>query len=197
MRQCLVKEVPSSLNLRYVRMYCTPYLIIGNVVFLTGTCFYRSNLFERPCIWLRKYQTGISYLRLGNSYNKLRVAGSFFVGKLRWCGRNILCFAWNGKAYYTLCISPQLDDPDQVRYSSYPLISFQITVPFTVVHAGSVFFWYFVTIILSVLPNTSNCCGCRLSHCSRVSLWELQNMKPLIMDISSAFCYYQFISSGS
>jgi len=27
-----------------------PYLISGNVVFLTGTCFYRSNLFERPCI---------------------------------------------------------------------------------------------------------------------------------------------------
>ena len=31
-------------------MYCMPYLISGNVVFLTGTCFYRSNLFERPCI---------------------------------------------------------------------------------------------------------------------------------------------------
>jgi hypothetical protein len=31
-------------------MCCTPYLISGNVVFLTGTCFYRSNLFERPYI---------------------------------------------------------------------------------------------------------------------------------------------------
>ena len=38
------------MNLRCVRMYCMPYLISGNVVFLTGTCFYRSNLFERPCI---------------------------------------------------------------------------------------------------------------------------------------------------
>ena len=40
-----------SLNLRSVRVYCTPYLISGNVVFLTGTCFYCSNLFERPCIY--------------------------------------------------------------------------------------------------------------------------------------------------
>ena len=31
-------------------MYCTPYLISGNVVSLMGTCFYRSNLFGRPCI---------------------------------------------------------------------------------------------------------------------------------------------------
>jgi hypothetical protein len=33
-------------------MYCTPYLICGNVVFLAATCFYRSNLFERPCIYM-------------------------------------------------------------------------------------------------------------------------------------------------
>ena len=31
-------------------LYCTPYLISVNVVILTGTCFYSSNLFERPCI---------------------------------------------------------------------------------------------------------------------------------------------------
>jgi len=31
---------------------CMPYLISGNVVFLTGTCFYRSNLFERPFIYI-------------------------------------------------------------------------------------------------------------------------------------------------
>ena len=31
-------------------MYCTPFLISSNVLFLTGTCFYRSNLFERPCV---------------------------------------------------------------------------------------------------------------------------------------------------
>ena len=39
-------------------MYCTPYLISGNVVFLTGTGFYLSNLFERPCIYV--YVFGIS-----------------------------------------------------------------------------------------------------------------------------------------
>ena len=31
-------------------MYCTPYLVSGNVAFLMGTCFYRSDLFEKPCI---------------------------------------------------------------------------------------------------------------------------------------------------
>jgi hypothetical protein len=35
-----------------VQMYCTPYFISGNVVFLTGTCFYHSKRFERPCILL-------------------------------------------------------------------------------------------------------------------------------------------------
>jgi hypothetical protein len=42
-----------------------PYFISGNVIFLIGTCFYQSNLFERPSIskqlkilrqWMREYE---------------------------------------------------------------------------------------------------------------------------------------------
>jgi hypothetical protein len=36
-------------------MYCTPYFISGNVVLHTGTCFYRSDIFERPCIFSSSY----------------------------------------------------------------------------------------------------------------------------------------------
>ena len=42
-------------------MYCMPYLISGNVVFLTGTCFYRSKLFERACISSGKLQWKFPY----------------------------------------------------------------------------------------------------------------------------------------
>jgi hypothetical protein len=39
-------------------MFCTPHFISGDVVLLTGTCFYRSNLFERPCIVYDSSTTG-------------------------------------------------------------------------------------------------------------------------------------------
>ena len=46
-------------------------------------------------------------------------------------GRDIFTFLWNGKAHYPVCISPEFDDPDQIQYSTYPPISFKITLPFT------------------------------------------------------------------
>jgi hypothetical protein len=48
---CILKQCCAlQINLRCVTMYCMPYYMCGNVVFHTGTCFYRSNLFETPCI---------------------------------------------------------------------------------------------------------------------------------------------------